>query len=47
MRLDDPSEPIAFVEASNLPVPTAHHIRTEAFADIDALPTREKLRLFT
>jgi chemotaxis regulatin CheY-phosphate phosphatase CheZ len=45
--LDDPSEPIAFVEASPPPVPTAHHIRTEAFADIDALPTREKLRLFT
>lgn len=47
VTLDDPSEEIAFREASNLPVPMEHHIRTEPFAEIDALPTREKLRLFT
>jgi chemotaxis regulatin CheY-phosphate phosphatase CheZ len=43
---DDPDE-LSFVETGSLPVPAERHIRTEAFAEIDALPTREKLRLFT
>lgn len=47
VSLDDEPEQLSFIDAANVPAPVDHRIRTEAFADIDALPTREKLRLFT
>ncbi|HEV2560100.1 MAG TPA: hypothetical protein VGU45_15875 [Microvirga sp.] len=45
--IDDVPEDLSFVESASLPVPAKAGIRVEAFAEIDALPTREKLRLFT
>jgi hypothetical protein len=47
VSLDDEDHQLAFVETVSLPAPAERRIQTEAFAEIDALTTHEKLRLFT
>ena len=48
-RIPEPEpEPIAAAESEPLPPPDAEdRLRVETFAEIDRLPVREKLRLFT